>query len=589
MGVCYAGLSQCRYAARPVPMRRARSLWAFVAIIFGPINPFSMEYARAQTASADLRVVTVDVSAVVGHINALTGFNGAPYSAPRPVLPAVPGATPQAPRAPVDPANAAKWLREVGVTTSRTHDSGGGDTMYDVQPNPSVIFPDKDADPNQESSYSFGATDLVISSMIANGIIPYFRVGDGHDGFLPPDFTKYAEIVRHIVLHYNKGWDKGYRLNIKYWEFWNEPDFNLPGRALYFAGTPEQYFDFYAKVAPAIKAADKNALVGGPTTGGNNPRFIRPFLKYVRDHHLPFDFYAYHWYAHGSNDPYDYTVFSDRIRSALNDYGFSKRTPILITEWGYDLAAKTADAQMPTFLSAALSYMQDTPMVMSYYHQAGVGPLYTADGITSVGRAFEAQASFQATPDRLKTIGNDTIGFTTLAGRATTKSTDTAAEIRILITNYEIPELNRGPRDNGKGLPNVLSHKGEMMVGGTPQSGPTIIMYGVPRRSPDYVHNRGYDLTVTNLPAWAREGFTVNRYRIDDAHNDKEAAMTLVDSTTHSGLMLHMSAELPPPAIELIVIRATKSGRPTLGGVWVAPGDPVGFPLFNVRAKPAAH
>ena len=33
-----------------------------------------------------------------------------------------------------------------------------------------------------------------------------------------------GEVCKHIVMHYNDGWNDGYHYNIAYWEIWNEPD-----------------------------------------------------------------------------------------------------------------------------------------------------------------------------------------------------------------------------------------------------------------------------------------------------------------------------------------------------------------------------
>ena len=66
------------------------------------------------------------------------------------------------------------------------------------------------------------------------------------------------------------------------------------------------------------------------------------------------------------------------------------------------------------------------------------------------GYAFEANSSLQATPARLAVQGTDTSGFTTLADEATTTSTDTPDEIRILISNYEVPPEARGRYRTGK-------------------------------------------------------------------------------------------------------------------------------------------
>jgi hypothetical protein len=54
----------------------------------------------------------------------------------------------------------------------------------------------------------------------------YYRLGRSFaaDPTPPPDFGKFAEVCRHIVMHYNDGWAHGFHYGIKYWEVWNEPN-----------------------------------------------------------------------------------------------------------------------------------------------------------------------------------------------------------------------------------------------------------------------------------------------------------------------------------------------------------------------------
>jgi hypothetical protein len=68
------------------------------------------------------------------------------------------------------------------------------------------------------------------------------------------------------------------------------------------------------------------------------------------------------------------------------------------------------------------------------------------------------------------------------------------------------------------------------------------------RRSVMYQNNSGYDLTIDNLMP-ARE-YLVERFRISD-----DSDFALVDSTTQVGPRVHLQARLPPPGIELVVLK----------------------------------
>jgi hypothetical protein len=68
------------------------------------------------------------------------------------------------------------------------------------------------------------------------------------------------------------------------------------------------------------------------------------------------------------------------------------------------------------------------------------------------------------------------------------------------------------------------------------------------RRTLQYGDNSGYDATVT-LPNAGK--YQVKRYRIDASTN-----FALLDQSVQNGPSIRIQAQLPPPAVELIVISA---------------------------------
>jgi len=90
----------------------------------------------------------------------------------------------------------------------------------------SISFPTRRPTPTTPRSYNFGPTDQMIASIRNVGAQVMFRLGrsEGADAQPPRDFDKYATIAKHIVLHYNRGWAKGFHYRIRFWEIWNEPD-----------------------------------------------------------------------------------------------------------------------------------------------------------------------------------------------------------------------------------------------------------------------------------------------------------------------------------------------------------------------------
>ena len=149
--------------------------------------------------------------------------------------------------------------RDIGMTSIRTHDLFGPTDM-------TTIFPDWNADPTNESSYHFETSDPLVTSMIHAGCQVFYRLGEsaGQNETLrnpPTNFTKWAEVCRHISMHYNEGWKQGFYYNIMYWEVWNEPD--LSG---FWNGTADQYYELYDITADTMKTWNSSLKIGGPCT-----------------------------------------------------------------------------------------------------------------------------------------------------------------------------------------------------------------------------------------------------------------------------------------------------------------------------------
>lgn len=107
----------------------------------------------------------------------------------------------------------------------------------------------------------------------------------------PKDYGKWEELIYRLVAHCVQRYG---RANVEgwYWEVWNEPDIG------YWKGTPEQYFELYARAARGVRRALPTAKVGGPaTTGPASPKaaaFLRSFLQHCDTAGLPLDFISFH-------------------------------------------------------------------------------------------------------------------------------------------------------------------------------------------------------------------------------------------------------------------------------------------------------
>lgn len=227
------------------------------------------------------------------------------------------------------------------IPYSRNHDSNlsghtyGGPYAHDI----TAIFPNFDADENNPESYDFACTDESILTTLDAGTETFFRLGQSIEhqikkhGTLPPkDFHKWARICEHIVRHYNEGWADGYRLNIRYWEIWNEADLDsddsLNKRT--WGGTKAQFFDLYEITAKRLKKCFPDLKIGGPALAWNQ-EWANDFLSEMSKRNVEIDFFSWHVYC---TEPKRMIEKSEKIRALLDKYGY-KNTESHLNEWNY--------------------------------------------------------------------------------------------------------------------------------------------------------------------------------------------------------------------------------------------------------------
>lgn len=480
--------------------------------------------------SEPMRTVEVDAGQSVGVIRSLQGVNGRPVGR-RPGM-----------------FDISRQYGDLRIDLIRTHDFFGPADIDATWPDPDAIaksvradasqtlFPNWDADPEMESSYNWGPTDRVLGAIVGCGAEVFFRVGRSWsaDPSPPADFDKYANIVKHVAMHYNDGWSQGFHYKIRYWEFWNEPDVKEswhPGKVRpFWSGTPEQFYRLYESVARTLKAYDPELKIGAPAqaAGGYKSPYREGLIAYCATHQVPLDFFSWHRYTRSSYDPYDLVRIGKKARSVLDAAGFRNAEDI-VDEWNMSTVAMSkafgerSTMENAAFIAAAQIYMQDSPVdrALVYRGDAGATGLFGRDGsYRKSAYTFKALGALLDTQDRIAVTGADTLGFAVLAGRSADNTT-----VQVLIANYEIPKAYRNQPQ------------------GRPARG------GLPRRTEiRYENNRGYQLTIRQLP-WGGGPFSITRYRTTPTENWLETR------SSGEGETVEISNPLPPPGLELIVIR----------------------------------
>ncbi|MBN2355727.1 alpha/beta hydrolase fold domain-containing protein [candidate division KSB1 bacterium] len=393
----------------------------FLMIVF-----FSGFYVLGQ-----VKTITVDAGSNLGPITLRVGTNCGPYS--------MDGQT-----------DYSSVYKDLGITAIRTHDYYGPCDWHE-------IFPDWDADVNQPSSYHFATSDTRIRQIVENGFEVLFRLGTSWKGNRPgyindppgtirdaagvvihaadsTDFKKFAEICKHIVMHYNEGWADGYYYSIKRWEIWNEPSL----REQFWTGTPPQFFWMFERVAKKLKAHDPTLLVGGPGQAGHTTEaYLDGLIRYCRDHSVPLDFYSYHSYGEMQQDSNPWNIGRKAVesRQLLDSYGFTQ-TQIYCDEWnaGLNVNYFGHTGRGAAFYAAALTYMAANGIAECYQYRAddhGLGLVEPNGGLKKAAASLQAWKALTQLDHQVECSGGDTTGFTAIA----TTSQD-GETMRLLIANY---------------------------------------------------------------------------------------------------------------------------------------------------------
>jgi len=336
--------------------------------------------------------IEVDCSQRVGTIRPMLGVNNGPRG--------------------ISGKDLTKAYREMGVDFIRTHDFYGPTDLHE-------IFPDWKADPANPKSYRFESSDQKIKAIVDGGFKVLFRLGESWGGPRkpPPDFEKCAEVCRRIVMHYNEGWADGFRFGIKYWEIWNEPDIRL-----FWTGTPEQFYKLYELVAKRLKKHDPTLKVGGPASTGSR-RYLGDFLKYLREHNVPLDFYSWHFYGgfiviYGGDARTPQRI-DKRVRSALKQAGFEKAESIC-DEWNWTvLGPNLRGAGNAAFTAAALIAFQDTSVSIQTRYRGDdhlMGMFLRGGKMDKPAYAYKAMRMMLDVPQRVRVTPSYGGSFAALAG-----------------------------------------------------------------------------------------------------------------------------------------------------------------------------
>ncbi len=380
-------------------------------------------------------LVSVDCSKEIGKIKALNGVNFGPkISAESAGL------------------HFRKQFYDLNVQSVRTHDislQNPGLMIGDTD----MIFPLFHADANDSRNYIFKATDEYLKVSTAQGAKILFRLGvsiDHSKGGMfrtwMPEPKKWADICSKIIAHYNEGWANGYKMNIEYWEIWNEPEcVNPDGSHTMWAGNMKQFTEFYIEVSKILKERYPNLKFGGPAFTVAH-KIAKKFIEDVAKANAPLDFFSWHCYGKNLQEMVEQT---QRVRKWLDDAGY-KNTETNLNEWHYfpltwaelrskdsnkgNLYARVQDLEAGVFATSTMTLWQDEPMDLSHYYTADSGNWGLLD---YSGKPYKCYYPFKAFGEivkfknRLATTTPDKWSTSILAGK------NDKGDVAILVNTFK--------------------------------------------------------------------------------------------------------------------------------------------------------
>ncbi len=231
-------------------------------------------------------------------------------------------------------------FKELKIPFTRNHDASlseayGSQHVVDVH----CIFPDFDRDASDASAYDFAITDQYTVRIFEADSEVFYRLGASIEHWVtkygtikPKDFNKWVDICEHIIMHYNEGWADGFKLGIRYFEIWNEPDLDADDATnkRTWGGTTAEFYDLYEIAAKRLKARFPSLYIGGPALAYNE-KWADAFLAEMKARSVPMDFFSWHVYT---TKPKEMAKKAARIRALLEKNGYGD-VPDILNEWNY--------------------------------------------------------------------------------------------------------------------------------------------------------------------------------------------------------------------------------------------------------------
>lgn len=348
--------------------------------------------------------------------------------------------------------NLSSFYAQLGFKVIRFHDLWRVDEL-------DTIFPNPDADPRDPKSYNFAGLDRCMVEALKHAELVILRIG--YDWNDPPknkphlELGKLAEVAKHIVLHYTRGWGDGFHLpaNSLWIEVWNEPDIQQ-----FWGLSAREYFELYDVVARAVREANPEVKVGGPAIAFN-VAFLDEFLAYVKSANSPIDFVSWHVYA---TEPAAVAERARQVRRVMEKHDFG-HLPSVLTEWNYYWDREPWDffrsARVAAFQAATLIELEKEPVDVATLYRGDAwnwGGIFYRDG--TPGKPFYVWLAYRRLVESAARLDTSVVKLESGAAQGLRAMAGLGSDgvLRLLIVNYANEEVAYGVEAEGYTLEKVF-------------------------------------------------------------------------------------------------------------------------------------
>jgi hypothetical protein len=177
--------------------------------------------------------------------------------------------------------------------------------------------------------------------------------------------AEWQRVIAALVKRYSVD-----RRLVTCWEIGNETDIGEPGGCPYLIKSANDYAEYYRMTAAPIRAAFREAKVGGPAVANASGELLPGFIDQCAKDGTRFDFISWHLY---SDDPRQHGRLADKYRALLEAKFPARRPEMLVTEWnkGFDRISVEEQAFAPrraAATAAVILALTDAHVDGSFYY-----------------------------------------------------------------------------------------------------------------------------------------------------------------------------------------------------------------------------